>query len=132
MITNIGTLEEIKKIVDKDPRVVILYFSALWCTPCNIFNPQLQDMEKFYNNKVLIIEINVDRFPRISNAFGIASIPTLMFFFNKILWRRLMITGADIGQTYDNVSILLTQHNDGEQQLKRDLIYNPAGGEGQR
>jgi len=131
MITNIGTLEEIQKIVDKDPRVVILYFSALWCTPCNIFNPQLQDMEKFYNNKVLIIEINVDRFPRIANAFGIASIPTLIFFFNKILWRRLMITGADLGQAYDNVSILLTQHNDGEQQLKSDLIYNPAGGEGE-
>ena len=84
MITNIGTLEEIKKIVDNDPRVVILYFSASWCTPCNIFNPQLQDMEKFYANKILIIEINVDRFPRISDAFGIASIPTLMFFFNKI------------------------------------------------
>ena len=125
MITNIGTLEEIKKIVDKDPRVVILYFSASWCTPCNIFNPQLQDMEKFYANKILIIEINVDRFPRISDAFGISSIPTLMFFFNKILWRKLTVTGADIGQSYDNVSILLTQHNDGEQQLKRDLIYNP-------
>ena len=125
MITNIGTLEEIKKIVDKDPRVVILYFSASWCTPCNIFNPQLQDMEKFYANKVIIIEINVDRFPRISDAFGISSIPTLMFFFNKILWRKLTVTGADIGQSYDNVSILLTQHNDGEQQLKRDLIYNP-------
>jgi thiol-disulfide isomerase/thioredoxin len=132
MITNIGTLEEIKKIVDNDPRVVILYFSASWCTPCNIFNPQLQDMEKFYANKILIIEINVDRFPRISDSFGIASIPTLMFFFNKILWRKLTVTGADIGQSYDNVSILLTQHNDGEQQLKRDLIYNPAGGEGQR
>ena len=132
MITNIGTLEEIKKIVDKDPRVVILYFSASWCTPCNIFNPQLQDMEKFYANKVIIIEINVDRFPRISDAFGISSIPTLMFFFNKILWRKLTVTGADIGQSYDNVSILLTQHNDGEQQLKRDLIYNPAGGEGPR
>jgi thiol-disulfide isomerase/thioredoxin len=125
MITNIGTLEEIKKIVDKDPRVVILYFSATWCTPCNIFNPQLQDMEKFYANKVLIIEINVDRFPRISDAFGISSIPTLVFFFNKILWRKLTVTGADLGQSYDNVSILLTQHNDGEQQLKRDLIYNP-------
>ena len=128
MITNIGTLEEIKKIVDNDPRVVILYFSASWCTPCNIFNPQLQDMEKFYANKILIIEINVDRFPRISDAFGIASIPTLMLFFNKILWRKLTVTGADIGQSYDNVSILLTQHNDGEQQLKRDLIYNPPTG----
>ena len=82
-------------------------------------------MEKFYANKVLIIEINVDRFPRISDAFGIASIPTLVFFFNKILWRKLTVTGADLGQAYDNVSILLTQHNDGEQQLKRDLIYSP-------
>jgi thioredoxin 1 len=124
MITNIGTLEEIHKIVNTDPRVVILYFSANWCTPCNIFNPQLLDMEKFYMNKVLIIQINVERFPNISDAFSIASIPTLIFFFNKILWRKLTVTGGDIGKSYDNVSILLTQHNDGEQQLKSDLIYD--------
>ena len=128
MIINIGTLEEIKKFVDNDPRVIILYFSANWCTPCNIFNPQLLDMENFYSNKVQIIEINVDRFPRISDAFSISSIPTLLFFFKKILWRKLTITGADLGQAYDNVSILLTQHNDGEQQLKRDLIYSPPPG----
>lgn len=128
MITNIGTLEEINKIVNSDPRVVILYFSANWCTPCNIFNPQLLAMEKFYLNKVLIIQINVDRFPKISDAFGISSIPTLMLFFNKILWRKLTVTGADLGKAYDNVSILLTQHNDGEQQLKSDLIYSPPTG----
>ena len=124
MITNIGTLEEINKIVNSDPRVVILYFSANWCTPCNIFNPQLLDMEKFYMNKVLIIQINIERFPDIGDAFGIASIPTLIFFYNKILWRKLTVTGGDIGKSYDNVSILLTQHNDGEQQLKSDLIYD--------
>lgn len=113
MITNIGTIEEIKKIVEIDPRVIVLDFFAQWCTPCNILTPQLEDMEKFYSNKLLIIQINVDRFPKISDAFGISSIPTLMFFYNKILWRKLTVTGGDIGQAYDNVNILLTQHNDG-------------------
>jgi len=113
MITNIGTLEEIIKIVDIDPRVIVLDFSAQWCTPCNILTPQLEDMERFYSNKLMIIQINVDRFPKISDAFGISSIPTLIFFYNKILWKKLTVTGGDIGQAYNNVNILLTQHNDG-------------------
>lgn len=125
MITNIGNIEKIKYIVDNDPRVVILNFTANWCTPCQMLTPELESMEQFYNNRVIIIQIDVQRFPRIADFFGIVAMPTLIFFFNKILWKNLTITGGDIGQAYDNVNILLTQHNDGETSLKRSLYYNP-------
>lgn len=125
MITNIGTIEEIRKIVDNDPRVIVLDFFANWCTPCQMLTPELEAMEKFYSNRVLIVQINIERFPRLADAFNIVAVPTLIFFFNKILWKNLTITGGDIGTAYDNVNILLTQHNDGDTQLKRSLIYNP-------
>jgi len=125
MITNIGTLEQLHKIINTDPRIVLVNFTANWCTPCNMFTPLLDQMEKFYGNRILIIQIDVQRFPRIADAFSIVAMPTLLFFFNKILWKELTITGADIGTAYSNVNILLTQHNDGETQLKRSLIYAP-------
>lgn len=125
MITNVGTLDEIKKIVNTDPRIIILDFFANWCTPCQMFSPLLQELERSYNNKVLIILIDVQKYPHIADAFKITALPTLIFFFNKILWKNLTITGADIGNVYDNVNILLTQHNDGETPLKRSIIYSP-------
>ena len=125
MITNVGTIEKIRYIVDNDSRVVILNFTANWCTPCQMLTPELENMERFYSNRILIIQIDVQRFPRVADSFGIVAMPTLIFFFNKILWKNLTITGGDIGQAYDNVHVLLTQHNDGETQLKRSLLYNP-------
>lgn len=125
MITNVGTIEKIKYIVENDPRIVILNFFANWCTPCQMLTPELAAMERFYGNRILIIQIDVERFPRVADTFGIVAMPTLIFFFNKILWKNLTITGGDMGQAYDNVNVLLTQHNDGETPLKRSLTYNP-------
>jgi len=125
MITDVGTIEKIKYIVDNDPRIVILNFSANWCTPCNMFTPELESMEAFYKNRILIIKVDVQRYPRVADAFNIVAMPTLIFFYNKIMWKNMTITGGDIGQAYSNVNVLLTQHNDGETALKRSLIYNP-------
>ena len=54
------------------------------------------------------------------------SIPTVLYYYNQIFWETLTITVADIGTTYQNVSILLTQHNDGVQPMNAALKKNPV------
>lgn len=125
MITNVGTLDQIKKLVNTDPRIIIITFSANWCTPCQMLKPLLEQLEFSYRNRVLIINVDVERFPSVADAFKITTLPTQLFFFNKILWKNLTIGEADIGTTYNNVNILLTQHNDGLSPLPRSLIYSP-------
>jgi len=125
MINNVDTLEDLKYIIEKENRVVVLDFFANWCTPCQMLTPLLIDMEKYYLNKVLVIQIDVERYRKIANAFNITSMPTVMFFYNNTFWKELTVAGADIGTMYDNVNILLTMHNDGEPKLKRDLRKVP-------
>lgn len=125
MINNVDNLEQLQSIISEETRVVVLDFFANWCTPCQLLTPLLIDMEKFYLNKCLVIQINVERYPKIADAFGIVAMPTLCFFYNNTFWKELTVTGGDIGTIYQNVNILLTMHNDGAPKLKRSLRNNP-------
>jgi thiol-disulfide isomerase/thioredoxin len=125
MINNVDNLEQLKYIIEKEPRVVVLDFYANWCTPCVLLTPLLIDMEKYYKNKCLVIQIDVERYFKIADAFNITAMPTIMFFYNNTFWKELTLTGAEIGTIYENVNILLTMHNDGEPKLKKDIRNNP-------
>lgn len=122
----ITKLEELHYIVKKDPRVLLVVFTATWCTPCNLLIPQLQELEKNFANKCLVINIDVDKYNAFMNYFALQSIPTMVHYYNKKIWDDLTITGADIGTAYENVSILLTEHNDGVQPMIRALKTNPV------
>lgn len=122
----ITKIEELQYIVNKDPRIILVVFTSTWCTPCNLLIPQLQELEKRYANKCLVINIDIDKYKSFMNFFSIQSIPTMIYYYNKKIWDALTITGADIGTAYENVSILLTEHNDGVQPMIRALKTNPV------
>jgi len=125
MINNVDDLEQLRYIIEKEPRVVVLDFFANWCSPCQLLTPLLIDMEKYFKNRCLVIQINIERYPKIANAFNVVAMPTLLFFYNNVFWKELTVTGSDIGTIYENVNILLTSHGDGETALTKALRYNP-------
>ncbi len=122
----ITKIEELQYIVNKDPRVILVVFTSNWCTPCNLLIPQLQELEKRYANKCLVINIDVYKYKSFMNFFSLQSIPTMVYYYDKKIWDALTITGADIGTAYENVSILITEHNDGVQPMIRALKTNPV------
>jgi thioredoxin 1 len=122
----ITKIEELQYIVNKDPRVILVSFTSAWCTPCNLLIPQLQELEKNFANKCLVINIDIYKYKAFMNYFALQSIPTMVYYYNKKIWDTLTITGADIGTAYENVSILLTEHNDGVQPMIRALKTNPV------
>ena len=122
----ITKIEELQYIVNKDPRVILVVFTPAWCTPCNFLIPQLQELEKRYANKCLVINVDVNKYKSFMNFFSLQSIPTMVYYYKKKIWDTLTITGADIGTAYENVSILLTEHNDGVQPMIRALKTNPV------
>lgn len=122
----ITKIEELQYIVNKDPRIILVVFTSTWCTPCNLLIPQLQELEKRYANKCLVINVDVYKYKAFMNFFSLQSIPTMIYYYNKKIWDALTITGADIGTAYENVSILLTEHNDGVQPMIRALKTNPV------
>ena len=57
----------------------IVDFYADWCGPCKRIAPVLDELAKEYDGKVIIYKVNTDKERNLSAAFGISSIPTILF-----------------------------------------------------
>lgn len=57
----------------------IVDFYADWCGPCKRVAPILEELAKEYEGKIVIYKVNTDKERELSAAFGIRSIPTLLF-----------------------------------------------------
>jgi thioredoxin 1 len=57
----------------------IIDFYADWCGPCKMVAPVLAELSEEYAGKVNIYKVNTDQEPELSGAFGIQSVPSLLF-----------------------------------------------------
>lgn len=59
------------------PAVVDFY--ADWCRPCKQLAPILEELAAEYQDEIVVYKVNTDNDPELAQAFGITSIPTLIF-----------------------------------------------------
>ena len=57
----------------------IIDFYASWCGPCKTIAPILEDLAKEYDGQIYIYKINTEEEQDLAAAFGIQSIPTILF-----------------------------------------------------
>jgi len=57
----------------------IVDFYADWCGPCKMVSPILDQISKDYAGKLHVYKVNTDEEQELSAAFGIQSIPTILF-----------------------------------------------------
>lgn len=66
--------------VAKAPGLVLVDFWAVWCGPCQMVAPVVDELAKEYNGKLKVLKLNTDENPDIAGRYQIMSIPTLLFF----------------------------------------------------
>jgi thioredoxin 1 len=59
---------------------VLVDFWAVWCGPCKIIAPYVEQIADEYQGKVKVGKLDVDNNPQVSMQYGIRSIPTLLIF----------------------------------------------------
>lgn len=57
----------------------IIDFYATWCGPCKVIAPILDKLAKEYDGEIVIYKVDIDKEPELAQAFGITSIPALLF-----------------------------------------------------
>jgi len=63
----------------KGDKPCIIDFYADWCGPCKMVSPILEELSKEYQGKVDIYKIDTDKEQDLAGAFGIVSIPSILF-----------------------------------------------------
>jgi len=70
------------EVVMNSEKPVMIDFWAVWCGPCRMIAPSVEEMAKEYEGKAVIGKVDVDSNPGISMKFGVRNIPTVLYLKN--------------------------------------------------
>ena len=70
------TSENFNEVLENE-KPVIIDFYAVWCGPCRILSPTVNEIAN-ENSDIQVCRINIDDEPELAEQYGISSIPTLV------------------------------------------------------
>lgn len=74
------TDDSFNEVVAQSPQPVLVDFFADWCGPCKILGPIIDELAEEYQDKALVVKVDTEQNPKLSQHFQIKSIPTIMLF----------------------------------------------------
>ncbi|MEM8954262.1 MAG: thioredoxin [Verrucomicrobiota bacterium] len=90
MITHVSpNTFDLQVLQQSHSKPVAVDFWAPWCGPCHLLIPALEETAAASRDFAAIMKVNVDDHPALAAAYGIRSLPTLLFFKNGQLYDRI-------------------------------------------
>ena len=62
------------------PEPVLVDFSAVWCGPCKMLDPIVEELASEWTGKLKVVKLDVDHSPGIAMQYQVLGVPTLMLF----------------------------------------------------
>ncbi len=69
-----------EKEVMQSSDLVMVDFWAVWCGPCQMVAPIVEELANEYSGKLKVMKLNTDEAPEVAGRYQIMSIPTILFF----------------------------------------------------
>ncbi len=76
------TDETFEDVVLKSDKPVVVDFWAVWCGPCRMVAPVMDQLEKKYGDKIVVAKVDVDKEQKYAAEYGVRNIPTILVFQN--------------------------------------------------
>lgn len=106
-MTNINEVNDttFENEVLSDTKPVLVDFSAVWCGPCKMLEPIIEELAQEWEDKVKVVKLDVDHNPAIAMQYQVMGVPTLMLFKGGEVQER--VTGY---QPKDRIVTAFTPH----------------------
>ena len=82
-IVKIHSAEKFNQLkTDFSEKILIVDFWAVWCSPCMMFAPVFEKLQKELYQEFIFVKVNVDEVGAIAQEYRITGIPTTLFIKN--------------------------------------------------
>ena len=82
-------MTKFKDLIQNSEVPVLVDFTAVWCGPCKMMAPILQEFAREVKDKIKVIKVDIDKNPKAAQKYQIKGVPTFILFHKgQIVWQQ--------------------------------------------